>query len=90
MASVPENNAFTLLSLESHFRDLETVFGTLTNSADPDQMPQNVSSDQGLHFLLIGISIKNKIKMNKYTPLNLIEKTHPVSKDGAARHIWVK
>ena len=22
-----------------------------TNSVDPDQMPQNVASDQGLHFL---------------------------------------
>ena len=26
--------------------------GTLANSADPDQMPQNMASDQGLHCLL--------------------------------------
>ena len=26
--------------------------GTLANSADPDQMPQNVASDQGPHCLL--------------------------------------
>ena len=25
---------------------------TLANSADPDQMPQNAASNQGLHFLL--------------------------------------
>ena len=25
---------------------------TLANSADPDQMPHNVASDQGLHYLL--------------------------------------
>ena len=25
---------------------------TLANSTDPDQMPQNVASDQGLHCLL--------------------------------------
>ena len=28
------------------------TFGTLANSADPDQTPQNVASDQGLHCLL--------------------------------------
>ena len=27
--------------------------GYLANSADPDQMPQNAASDQGLHFLQI-------------------------------------
>ena len=30
----------------------ETWTGTLANSADPDQMPQNAASDQGLHCLL--------------------------------------
>ena len=34
------------------------------NIADPDQMPQNTASDQGLHCLLTGISIENK---KKYT-----------------------
>ena len=28
------------------------TLGTLANSADPDQMPQNTASDQGLHSLL--------------------------------------
>ena len=28
------------------------TFGTFANSADPDQMPQNAASDQGLHCLL--------------------------------------
>ena len=35
-----------------------TVHGTKTNSADPDQKPQNVASDQGLHCTLTVCSIK--------------------------------
>ena len=32
---------------------IESVkFGILANSADPDKTPQNVGSDQGLHYLL--------------------------------------
>ena len=31
----------------------------LTNSVDPDQMPQNATSDQGLHCLHSGITIKS-------------------------------
>ena len=42
---------------------LTSQSGTYANSADPNQMPQNVVSDQGLHSLLTGISIKNKIEM---------------------------
>ena len=30
----------------------KTCTWTLANSADPDQMPQNVASDQGLHCCL--------------------------------------
>ena len=30
----------------------KTWSGTLANSADPDQMPQNEASDQSLHCLL--------------------------------------
>ena len=33
------------------------------NGADPDQTPQNVASDQGLHSLLTGNYIRNRIKM---------------------------
>ena len=50
---------------------------------DPDQTPQNASSDLGLHCLLTQMSIKNMIKMKKVhqTPLN--EKwTCPIDKDG--------
>ena len=32
---------------------LETPKRVLANSADPDQMPQNVASDKGLHCLQI-------------------------------------
>ena len=35
------------LSLAPHKRDK----GTLANSVDPDQTPQNVASDQGLYYL---------------------------------------
>ena len=30
----------------------KTWTGTLANSADPDQTPQNAASDQSLHYLL--------------------------------------
>ena len=33
------------------------VKGSKANSADPDQMPHNVASDQGLHCLLTGFSM---------------------------------
>ena len=39
--------------------------GSLAKSTDPDQMPHDVASDQGLHCLLIGFSIKNRIKVTK-------------------------
>ena len=48
----------THISLVSHFWDEG-------NSADPDQSPQDAASDQGLHCLLTGISIKNMAKMKK-------------------------
>ena len=34
----------------THLRLVSTK-GTLANSGDPDQMPQNAASDQGLHCL---------------------------------------
>ena len=42
-------------------------FWTQANSADPDRTPQNAATDQGLHCLHTGISIKSRIKMKKYT-----------------------
>ena len=35
---------------------------TLANSADPDQMPQNVASDQGQHCLLKLQELKGEMK----------------------------
>ena len=45
--------------------------GHRQNSADPDEMPQNVVSDQGLHSFLIECSIKiwKNIKNNTKQPL---------------------
>ena len=51
------NTRLTHISLASFFG------GTYANTADPDQTLQNAASDQGLHCLLAGISIQNKIKM---------------------------
>ena len=41
------------------------VKGSLANIADPGQTPHYVASDQGLHCLLTGFSIKNRIKATK-------------------------
>ena len=48
------------------------VKGSKANSADPDQMPQNVASVQGLQCLLTGFSIKKKKKKNKSNKIDLI------------------
>ena len=51
--------------------------------ANNDDLDQNAASDQGLHYLLTGIAIENKIKMLKYTRYLLNEKwTRPINKDG--------
>ena len=34
-----------------HMLTLVSIKGTLANSADPDQTPQNSAADQGLHYL---------------------------------------
>ena len=54
-------NHLTHISLASHFWDL-------SKQCKPrlDKTPQNLASDQGLHCLLTGISIRNRIKMEKY------------------------
>ena len=41
------------------------VIWSKANSADPDKMPHNVASDQGLLCLLTRFSIKNRIKATK-------------------------
>ena len=45
----------------------------MANNVNPDQMPQNAASDEGLLCLVTGISINNKIKIKKVlqTPLKL-------------------
>ena len=40
---------------------LVSYYGTKTHSSDPDQMPQNVAFDRGLHCLLTEFSLLNKI-----------------------------
>ena len=46
--------------------------GTWANSADPDQTPHNVVSDQDLHCLLTECYVKIlKKKISKYQPLPL-------------------
>ena len=67
------------------------IIGTLANSADPDQRPQNTASHQGLHCLLTGFSIRNKIKMEKHTtPLKLkMDFFQKIRMDEPTMHIWV-
>ena len=64
-------NSFTISAIGSYIHlthiSLASHFWTQANSADPDQTPQNATSDQGLHCLLTGISIRNRIKLKKYT-----------------------
>ena len=43
----------------------ETRKRSWANSADPDQMPHSVVSEQGLQCLLTGVSIKNRMKATK-------------------------
>ena len=54
--------SFSLLLTHSY---LETCTRIIDNSAEPDQMPHYVASDQGLQCLLTKVSIKNRIKMTK-------------------------
>ena len=42
------------------------TFGTLANSAYPDQTPQNVASDQDVHSLLILQKVKGKMKQSMW------------------------
>ena len=43
----------------------KTWTGTLTNASDPDRMPQNAASDQGLHYLIKIHEVKGKMKQSK-------------------------
>ena len=44
------------------FHGWKPIKGSLANRADLDQTPHNVVSDLGLHCLLPGFSVKNRIK----------------------------
>ena len=50
----------------------------MANSADQDQLPQNVTSNLGQHCLLRGINLKFRIEMKNihFTPLNFQELHH--------------
>ena len=68
-------DSLTHISLAFHFWDIskqcrpraDAAELGVANSEDPDQTPSSAASDQGLHCLLTGISIRNRIKMKKYT-----------------------
>ena len=45
--------------------------GSKANSVDLDQTPHDVGSDQGIHCLLTGPSIKNTNKTDKLDMANL-------------------
>ena len=55
----------------------------MANYADQDQTSHNVASDKGLHCLLNGFSIKNRIKATKKTH-------HPKMTNGLVQHIIVE
>ena len=59
------------------------IKGSYANSADSDQMPHSVASDQGLHCLLTGFSIKNKIKATN-------RPNTPKMTNGLIQHITVE
>ena len=50
-------HAYQVINFLTHSY-LEIRKGLQANSADSDQMPHNVASDQGLHCLLTGSSIE--------------------------------
>ena len=60
---------FACDSFLTHFT-WKPLRGSKANSADPDQTPHDVASDQGLHCWLTGFSIKNVQKrQNRSEPL---------------------
>ena len=62
---------------------LASNFWDLGNSVDPDQMPQNAASDQGLHYLRTGFLLKRKIKIYKNDTIHpLNDKWIHIDKDG--------
>ena len=62
-----EHASWKCLGAENNFTILtctwKPVEGSKANSADPDQTPLDVASDQGLQCLLTELSIKNRIKV---------------------------
>ena len=55
----PDQTVFRGISVSFQpFVDWIPDSGYYANSADPVQIPQNVASDQGLHYLLTEISLK--------------------------------
>ena len=74
----------THISLASHFWDIG-------QQSDQEQTWQNAASDQGLHCLLTGISIRNRIKMTKYTrhPKIGSERVQLIRMKQSTRQMWV-
>ena len=64
------------------------TFWTLANSADPDQMPQNTASDQGLHYLLKLQAIKGWMKQF-YVPIQAhFPSLHSETIDPPVLSVW--
>ena len=70
--------SLTHISLASHFWDIGKWC-----------KPRS-KSDLGLHCLLTGISIWNRIKIKKYTPKTGNGLIQLIRVDGSTRHMWVK
>ena len=59
LSQSPKSVVYTFkLSVVNPYKPSVLLHETYTNSADPDQTPQNVASDQGHHYLLTESSIK--------------------------------
>ena len=52
-----------IIWIYAHIKPYKSFSGIYANSADPDQTPQNVDYDQGIHCLLTKFSIINRTKM---------------------------
>ena len=60
------------------------IKGTYVNRADHDQTPQNKVSDQGLHCLLTGISIGNRMKIKTKSKPDTLNR--PIDNDGRVHY----
>ena len=60
-------NCKLIVKFQSSFLDRISILKYYANSADPVQTPRNAASDQGLHYLLTGMSMQNTVKVKLFT-----------------------